>query len=64
MRRQIERRIMMLQEEEKYETEKGSPPEWYNRHDYESGYWMALHDARKEELSFLKNMLDKDRNRL
>lgn len=34
-------------------------PEWYNPHDYGSGYFKARQNAVKDEISFLESLLDK-----
>lgn len=34
-------------------------PEWYNPHDYGSGYFKARQNAVKDEIEFLETLLDK-----
>ena len=41
----------------------GAPfPEWYNIHDYSSGYWAAAVGNMKNEVTFIENLINNIEN--
>lgn len=49
-------------EDNSRENNSGPFPEWYNTHDYSSGYWAAMIGNMKDELEFIENLINNIEN--
>lgn len=60
MRREFMEDIYLRLEKLRHDTTLvDAAPEWYNPHDYGSGYFKARQNAVKDEIEFLETLLDK-----